>query len=93
MNLLRMQSFSTSFTAPELIKSHSLTYVNYLLKVAWDHFRIMDPLNKEPDNSVIGGPGGNNVPADGTGKFGGVLCKTVTDCRRCRTTRSLAFTI
>lgn len=53
----------------------------------------MDPLNKESDNSVIGEPGGNNIPADGTGKFRGVLCEPVTDCRRCRTTRSLAFAI
>lgn len=54
---------------------------------------MMDPLNKESDNSVIGEPGGNNIPTDGTGKFRGVLCKLVTDCSRCRTTRSLAFTI
>lgn len=34
----------------------------------------MMALNKESDNSVMGEPGGNQVPADGTGKIGGVMC-------------------
>lgn len=42
--------------------------LHYLLKLQEIHFCIMDPLNKESANSVIGGPGGKNTPADGTGK-------------------------
>ena len=30
-------------------------------------------VNKESDNSIMGEPGGNQVPADGTGTVGAVM--------------------
>lgn len=51
---------------PELNPLPSITSLP--TEVAGDHFCVMDSLNKESDNSVVGEPGGNNTPADGTGK-------------------------